>query len=158
MFLPAIGTLPDVLCQLRILTLHIYAVQNDERMPPDLDTLVEAGGASPKATICRSDRYWSRKDPPTAASGEAVRRHSFFYMPAPPGSSPDRIVACDYGDNHRGKGRNVLYVLFFNRGVTWMKEPAFQDELAKPRNAAFAEALRAVEQGATAPGRAPRPD
>ena len=57
-------------------------------------------------------------------------------------SPSECILACEFRDNHGGKGRNVIFV---DCHAAWMSEKEFQAELAKPQNAAFAEALRAAE-------------
>ena len=108
--------------------LAVYAADYDGRMPPNLDVLVGLGLVEPSHLLCPSDTGF----------GPA----SYFYLPGSPQDPPERIVACDYQENHRGEGRNVL---FANGTVRWAKEAEFQAELAKPHNAEFAEALRAAE-------------
>ena len=66
----------------------------------------------------------------------------FVLFPKSGDVPPTTLIACDYRGNH-ADGRNVLY---HNGMVTFVKtEAAFQAELAKPENAAFAAALRAKE-------------
>ncbi len=105
----------------------MYSSANEDTYPPDLRALPDQ--ELPKILKC-----------PTADSG---RQCDYFYL-APTVSKPDgdMIIACDFRDNHRGKGRNVLQV---DGDVTWMKEAKFQAEMSRPVNAEFAAALRAAE-------------
>ena len=105
----------------------MYSSANEDTYPPDLRALPhqELG----EILKC-----------PVADSGREI---DYFYL-APTVSEPDDdlIIACDFRDNHRGKGRNVLQA---DGRVTWMKKAKFQAELALPVNAEFAAALRAAE-------------
>jgi len=107
----------------------IYQAEH-EAMPPDTDTLIRAG-TSPKAFDC--------------PSAKANRSCDYFYFaPTDPkalSESDETIIACDYNGNPPG-GRNVLYL---DGHVAWLSESAFQRELAKPCNAAFAAALKKAE-------------
>lgn len=67
-------------------------------------------------------------------------RMDYFYLPLDLEESDDqmRMMVCDFRSNHQGRGRNV----YFGSGeVRWLTEDEFQNELQKPRNSAFAEAL-----------------
>ncbi len=104
-----------------------YSAATDGTYPPDLRAL-------PAQELPEMLKL------PTADSG---RQCDYFYL-APTVSEPDGdvIIVCDFRDNHRGKGRNVLQA---DGRVTWMKKAKFQAELALPVNAEFAAALRAAE-------------
>ena len=106
----------------------IYQAEH-EAMPPDMETLIRSG-TSPKAFDC-----------PSADKGRAS---DYFLLLPKAGAQPDpseTIIACDYKGNH-SEGRNVLYL---DGHVAWLSESAFQQELAKPSNAAFAAALKKAE-------------
>lgn len=96
--------------------------------PPDEQTLIAAGTTSAQLFKCPS------------AGGS--RPTDYFFLPASgPDAEPTTIVACDFRGNHKD-GRNVLY---HSGSVCWMDEEAFQAELAKPENAAFAAALKKAD-------------
>lgn len=105
-----------------------YMADNDSLPAPDLQTLAAAGGLGNVIPNCPAA---------TVTSGS-----SYFYFPPASGSPPTALIACDYMNNHGGKGRNVLRL---DRSTAWLTEGAFQVELAKPENAAFAAALKAAE-------------
>lgn len=109
------------------LEIALYLVDTDDTYPPDLRALPD----QELGEILKC---------PVADSGREI---DYFYL-APTASEPDGdvIIICDFRDNHRGKGRNVLQV---DGDVTWTKEAKFQAELALPINAEFAAALRAAE-------------
>jgi hypothetical protein len=70
------------------------------------------------------------------------RQSDYFYF-APGKNAPDEtMVVCDFKDNHKGEMRNVLYV---DGRASRMLEPEFQQALAQPENAAFAEALKKAQ-------------
>ena len=77
-------------------------------------------------------------------SAESDRGIDYFYLPParPKEADGTTIIACDFKDNHKGEGRNVLYWSF---SVQWMTEQDFQAELQKPTNAEFAAALMEAE-------------
>jgi hypothetical protein len=131
----------------------LYQGLNNGRMPPDLDALI-ADGQPAKLFRCPS------ADPMNRPPGQ---KHDYFYLPAPASADPNRIIACDFRANHRGKQRNVLYA---GMNVGKMTEADFQAALADPVNAELAAALRAVEppqrrpvsqgtRGPTSPRRTP---
>ena len=99
------------------------------QFPATLDDLVKEG-QSPRVMICPSDLK--------------NRRSSYFYMPPARGAKADdaTIIACDFRDNHHGRWRSILYA---DTHVGHATEEAFQEELAKPVNADFANALKAAE-------------
>ncbi|MHC4984018.1 MAG: DUF4339 domain-containing protein [Planctomycetota bacterium] len=123
------------LCGLRLHSIGMEIARYQEEFnydyPPDLATLVKRQPALAEDLKCRS------------AGGE--RTCDYFYLP-PEGSGHDgAIMACDFKDNHAGKGRNVLEGTGFYPHARWMTEDAFQEELKKPINARFAAALREAE-------------
>ncbi len=76
------------------------------------------------------------------------RRCDYFYLPpsADPAEDPAGLpryllAACDLRGNHR----NVRNVMYAAGNVRKLSEAAFQAELAKPINAAFAAALKKAE-------------
>ena len=107
-----------------------YQGNHDDEWPPDLDTLRQEGHISREGLKC-----------PSAKAG---RDYDYFYMPPVRGKTFDgeTLIACDYKDNHPGNVRIVLYAGFH---VAKRTEAEFQTELAHPRNAEFAAALRAAE-------------
>ena len=108
----------------------MYGTANQDAFPPDLDVLVRQPLVPRKVLHC--------------PSVERHRRCDYFYLP-PSGKGDDvpddLLVACDLSGNH-DDGRNVLYAIGY---VKRLKEKAFQAELGKPVNAAFAAALRKAE-------------
>jgi len=109
----------------------MYGTENQDAFPPNLDVLVRQGKVPRKMLQC--------------PSVERRRRCDYFYLaPSAKGDDvpDDLLVACDLRDNHDGEGRNVMYATGY---VKWLKEKAFQAELGKPVNAAFAAALRKAE-------------
>lgn len=66
----------------------------------------------------------------------------YFYLP-PAVDAPDTtLMVCDYFANHKGKGRSVACLGNLNERPGWRTEQEFQQELLRPENHAFAEALR----------------
>jgi len=109
----------------------LYKMRNDRRYPPTLKVLIEAGQPS-KYFRCPSARR-SRREPGW--------RIDYFYLPPKPDTNRDRLMVCDFRENHRGQ-RNVLRV---GMVVDRLTEAEFQAELARPANADFAKALREIE-------------
>ena len=113
----------------------IYMADNEDAVPTIQD-LIDA-------------RYISERMFKCPSSGDSERKFDYFYLPSemyydetPPDAPPPAIVACDYQENHNGEYRSVLYA---DCHVEGMSEEQFQQTLAQPQNAAFAEALRAAE-------------
>jgi prepilin-type processing-associated H-X9-DG protein len=111
----------------------VYQTQYLDEWPADLQALVADGTVPTEMLLC-----------PSIESGRDV---DYFYLPpnqpADALAAPESvIIACDYRDNHAGKGRNVLYA---DGHVMWLEEVDFQAELGYAENAAFAAALRAKE-------------
>jgi hypothetical protein len=109
----------------------MYCTENKDAFPPNLDVLVREGTVSAKMLQC-----------PSAGRN---RQCDYFYL-APSGDAADALddllVACDLRGNHGGEGRTVLHASLVCK---WVREEAFQAELDKPVNAAFAAALRKAE-------------
>lgn len=109
-----------------------HAVANRGQMPPDLNAVPDPNGVLPGLLCC----------PAVETTPPSVGRCDYFYHPADGAATSKRIVACDYRTNHGGYRRCVL----LSDGTVWsFTEPQFQAELARPENAAFAEALRKAE-------------
>jgi len=102
-----------------------YMREHDETPPPSLQPLVDDGRLWPERNAC-----------PSAESGWGYFIH--FAGLTDPESG---MVVCDLKGNH-GDHRNVLYG---NSSLRTMDEDAFQAELVKPENAAFAAELREFE-------------
>lgn len=100
--------------------------------PPSLKVLV-AEGNDPRLFSC-----------PSVPEGCA----SYLYLAPLPGHAPDCVIACDFAYNHKVM-RNVLRA----DGVAMpMAGRLFAQEMARPANARFAQALAAAE-GSLAPRR-----
>lgn len=108
-------------------SLAIYTQDYDNQYPQSLD-LLRKNGYLPKVFKC--------------PSSEKHREFDYFYLAPAKDASENPIVACDLKDNHKGEIRNVLYMGGY---VGTLNEPLFQQALARPENAAFAEALRKAE-------------
>ena len=109
----------------------MYMADNNDVPPTGLNVLMNSQSMlQPRDLECPS------------ANTPPGRAPVFILFPSRGDVPPTTLIACDYRGNH-ADGRNVLY---HNGMVTFVKtEAAFQAELAKPENAAFAAALRAKE-------------
>jgi len=108
-----------------------YAIENKDRFPQHLKDLHPRYLASLKMLKCPSK--------PNKECGYfyfAQERLSNMREPA------QTIIACDFRENHGGRGRNVL---FADNHIQWMDEKDFQKALRKMQNDKFAEALRGAE-------------
>ena len=111
-----------------------YTTENEEVYPPDIESVVNDYMDGDKTLLkC-----------PSAKSG---RDCDYFYFPPAKKTTyvtefQNTIIACDFKDNHNGKGRNVLYTVM---RVQWLSEEQFQSQLQQPYNATFAKALRKAE-------------
>lgn len=109
--------------------MSLYAAEYQDKLPPDLETLVTKNYLSPDALKC--------------PSAKRARPHYFYFAPKDGNFAPAyTLVACDFRDNHKGEGRNILLL---NGNVMWESEAAFQTRLADRINADFAAALRQAE-------------
>lgn len=100
--------------------------------PPTLQQLVDDTVIEQRALQCRDNK------------GRPV---DYFYLPAPlPRASEDsrRILACDFIDNHDGRGRAVL---FTDGSAEWCPGEELPAVFDLPENRAFAAALRKAEAG-----------
>ena len=91
------------------LACHMYADKHDGRFPAKLEDLTDGFLPSSKVFQC-----------PSAIGGQEI---SYVYMSGRIVSDSDKILAYDADGNHRGQGRNVLFV---DGHVQWMIETEFQ--------------------------------
>jgi competence protein ComGC len=105
---------------------EMYRTDHDGASPPDLNALVEAGWVSPDSLHCPSGR---------------TKRGAYFYLPPGDDAAPTTLVACDRKGSH-ADGRNAASL---DGTVQWLTEQEFQQLLAQPENAAFAQALQQAE-------------
>jgi len=106
--------------------IQVYRVDKNQ-FPKDLDALIEQKVIT---------------FPLKCPAAQSTRKSDYFYLPPADESNGDVIVACDLAGNHPN-GRNVLSL---NGRIRWMTEKDLQDELQRPENAKFAEALKKAEQ------------
>jgi prepilin-type processing-associated H-X9-DG protein len=106
----------------------LYQRDNKAEFPPTLQHLIDAGQGE-RAFTCPSTRHEKPFD--------------YFYLPPTMDAHWDTIIACDFEANHR----DIRNVLFADSHVRAMEIEEFEQELAKPHNAAFAAALREAERG-----------
>ena len=110
--------------------IELYEADNSDAMPESLDVLVRKGLLRPDDFLCPST--------------ENKKGSDYFYRPGNVTDPPDKIICCDFRDNHAGEGRNVLYA---NHTVHWLPEAAFQQAMQLPENREFGRALRVKEPG-----------
>ena len=139
-----------------------YAADNAGQFPPDLETLVRTGHLSDRGDLrCITVDGRPNGEYPYAAplgtsppASRAARGPRSDLLT----STHEVILVADLKGCHRGN-RNVLYT---GGWVCLLPEQAFQNQLEKPWNAAFAAALRAADvdgrgNGSVGlPGSAPR--
>jgi prepilin-type processing-associated H-X9-DG protein len=107
--------------------LALYTQEYNNEYPQNLDLLIK-NGESPKLFKC--------------PSSDVHREFDYFYLAPAKDAPATTFVACDFRNNHKGEVRNVL---FMDGHASIMKEPAFQQALTNPENAAFAAALKKAE-------------
>jgi len=98
--------------------------------PPTLQRLVDDMIIEQRALRCRNNK------------GRTV---DYFYVPVPiprGSEAPRRILACDFIDNHDGRGRAVL---FTDGAAEWCPKEKLPEIFDLPENRAFVEALRKAE-------------
>ena len=107
--------------------IYYYREENEGQYPSDLESLLDL----PRDNLSCTSDDWNQ---PT----------SYFYLPpAEVVDTKNTIMVCDYQGNHVQERRNVLCLDGYTKTLT---EDQFQQELGKPINAAFAEALKAAEK------------
>ena len=140
--LPTLGRAKEqakrALCQANLksiaLGISFYTSENEDEYPPDIESMIE---------------YIGNRDLLKCPSAKSGRDCDYFYF-QPAKKTTDigmtnyqnTILACDFKDNHSGKGRSVLYA---DTRVQWLSEEQFQQELQQIYNADFAAALRKAE-------------
>jgi prepilin-type processing-associated H-X9-DG protein len=139
-FMPSIGEAREqarrALCEANLkgirASIIIYSAENGDAYPPNLEVMIDTGVMMKGMLIC--------------PSAENSRGCDYFYSPPAKTTLEDTnaktIIACDFKDNHKGDGRNVL---FADGHTQWMTEDEFQVALQQPYNAAFVAALRKDE-------------
>jgi hypothetical protein len=110
------------------ISLSLYRTENADAYPQDLDPLVKGGLQLPKLLKC--------------PSCEGNRKCDYFYLAPAKDAPATTMVACDFRGNHQGEMRNVLHM---DGHIKGLPEAEFQQALAQPENAAFAEALKKAE-------------
>ncbi len=115
------------------LAISFYTSENEDVYPTDLESILDYIGDEellkcPSARSSRACDYFYCQ--PTQKTTEVV-------------TPLNTILACDFRDNHGGKGRNVLYA---DMRVQWLSEEEFQAKLQQSYNADFAKALREAER------------
>ncbi|HUT61097.1 MAG TPA: hypothetical protein VNA25_24890 [Phycisphaerae bacterium] len=109
----------------------MYQLSYEDAFPPTLEHLI-ADGQAPGIMRC--------------PSADGKRQYDYFYLPPEPNADSSAatgsIIACDYRDNHKAEGRNVL---FADLHIGWLREADFQEFMKEPANAAFATALPKAE-------------
>lgn len=101
--------------------------------PPDFPTLNKAGYIGGTATLqC------------PAHSQPGSTQWDYFYAPPAANAPSQTLMVCDLRRNHKDEGGRNVYRAddYYSE---WLSEKEFQTELARPENAAFAKALRAIE-------------
>jgi prepilin-type processing-associated H-X9-DG protein len=96
----------------------LYACDHKDQMPPDLETLVAAGSVPEGFLAC----------PQVGTKGSYAYRGAGMSCALP----PTMILVYDKAANHKGEGRNVL---FLDSHVEWVTESRFQDLIRKDNEA-----------------------
>jgi hypothetical protein len=113
--------------------LAIYASNNNDQQPTNLDALIQQGSINEKMLHCPSDSSQISPD-----------RRDYFYMPLPPDADSTALNACEFAANHPGATRNILT---YDGRVCWVNEREFQNLfLLRPENAEFAAALEEAQR------------
>ena len=128
------ATLSRIFCLRRLGEIYeairLRSFRSPDRPAARLEDLLSGEGSTPVKITCPA-----RED----------RAVGYFFLPAPlkpSDANTQRVLACDFQDNHGGEGRSVL---FTTGRAEWYDERAFQDLLKLPENRAFAEALRQAD-------------
>ncbi len=85
------------------IALHLYATDNNERFPPNLQALVD-GGYVDNMEIFRCPST-GHDIPQNADSGDYV-----YKMGLTEAADSDTPIASDKAEDHKGEGGNILYV------------------------------------------------
>ncbi|MBI4580633.1 MAG: type II secretion system protein GspG [Planctomycetes bacterium] len=99
--------------------IHVYAAEHEDKLPPDLQTLVQAGAIGERTLISPSD-----DDP--GEGGSYVYLGGSLNMDMP----EDTIVAYEKPEINAGEGTNVL---FLDGHVEFMTMERFDEELEKTK-------------------------
>ena len=94
-------------------SLVFYANVNDDKLPPDLDTLIDEMDLSSKTFLC-----------PSAAAG--YEHYIYFPVPRLNDMGPDTPIVLEDPENHGGEGGNVL---FGDTHVEWVSAPKLEQML-----------------------------
>lgn len=138
-----LGESPKTVCQSNVgvigKSINSYRKDHDGKYPADLAELVSEGFIAERTLRCPSASEDAARSLPYKYGGEITSY--YFYLPPPADADPETMVLCDYRANHKD-GRTVLYV---DSTVEFVEEEVFRRQLALPKNAAFAEALRKAD-------------
>lgn len=85
--------------------LVLYANENDDKLPPDLDTLIDKGELSSKEVLCPS-------------ATEDYEHYIYIPVPTLNDMGPDTPIVLEDPENHGGEGGNVL---FGDTHVEWVQ-------------------------------------
>jgi len=107
---------------------QLYVTSHNGAPPGGIDALLEAKTLQPEHLKC-----------PGARSGRTC--DYFLHFPAEP-LPGDALIGCDLAGNHRDGRRSALS---YGGAVRLLTPSAFEAELARPINAAFAAALRQAD-------------
>jgi len=121
----------------------MYTASNGDQWPPDLDSLLRDPETA-KYCVPRTRRGGGSVFAcPSCPTPPGAGKFDYFYLPTTSSADPGTIVLCDYGRNHKGGYRTILYQDLHVGEVRTDEE--FRQMLALPVNAKFAEALRKAE-------------
>ena len=108
------------------MAVQLYASNNNEQCPPNLDVLVQQGLVAAQTLQC-----------PRANSGAKC---DYFYLPPAKDARPGALLICEFQAYHPG-GRTVVRV---DGSTMCLTEEELAEELADEDNAAFAAALKKI--------------
>ncbi len=139
----AMGDSQKTVCQNNVSvigrSIEMYRVNHD-KYPADLAELVSEGLISENSLRCPGASKEALRSLPLKDGREITS--GYFYLPPPRDADPGTMVLCDYRGNHTD-WRTVLYL---DGTVQLLEEGTFRSQLALPKNAAFADALREADQ------------
>ena len=108
------------------MAVQVYASNNNEQYPPNLNVLVQQGTIAAQTLKC-----------PRANSGAKC---DYFYLPPAKDARPGALLICEFQAYHPG-GRTVVRV---DGSTMCLTEEELAEELADEDNAAFAAALKKI--------------